>query len=193
MILLKIFAALSVILSLASGPLYFLDIIKRRTKPQRATWLIISVISIVAFVAQFQLGAKLSLLFTGLDALGSTATFILSLWYGSGKWSTHDKIALAIATAGIVISVIARAPLLALCGAILADISGATLTIIKTYQHPETENTLSWLLIGTASVFGALAVGKLNASLLLFPIYLAVIEYAIPFTQLLATKNKLKF
>ena len=175
----ELFAVLSGLILAIGGPPYFIDILKGKTKPQRTTWFIWSILGIIAFISQVQLRAHWSLVFAGFDSAGSLAVFILSLKYGVGGWSTTDKIALGIAAAGIVMSIVFNRPFVALFGVILADISGAVLTIQKTYKDPGSETTISWIFIGISSVFGALAVGKIVLGLLLYPIYLAGGNFAV--------------
>ncbi|MDB5161013.1 MAG: hypothetical protein JWO96_393 [Candidatus Saccharibacteria bacterium] len=176
-------AILSVILILAAGPPYVLDILRKKTKPQRATWLIFTVLGLIAFISQLQLGATWSLVFLGLDTLGSLAVLILSIPYGVGGFSILDKYALSVATVGVLIAILAREPIIALLGVMAADLAGALPTIHKAYIAPDSETTISWLLVGTAALLGAFTVGKMDFNLLIYPIYLTIIQYAIPIAQ----------
>lgn len=181
----QLLAAIAVVLSLAASPPYILDTIRGKTKPERATWFIWSVLGVIAFVSQVNLGARWSLVFAGLDALGSIITFTLSLKFGVGGWTLLDRLALVIAGIGVAISVIAHEPVVALLGVILADVSGTVLTIRKTFLAPDTETTISWLLVGTEALTGVLAVGKLDWALILYPAYLVLANYCIPVTQVI--------
>lgn len=179
----QILAAISVILFLAAAPPYIIDIFKGKTKPERATWFIWSVLGVIAFISQVQLGAAWSLVFSGLDAIGSIITFSLSLKYGVGGWTFLDRLALVIAAIGVIVSVVARQPVIAILGVILADCSGTVLTILKTLKEPNSETTISWLFVGTGAVCGILSVGRLDWALILYPAYLMFASYSIPVTQ----------
>lgn len=122
-------------------------------------------------------------MFSGLDTLASLIIFALSVKFGVGGWTFLDKIALAIAAVGVGVALIAREPVVALLGNILADISGTTLTVYKAFRAPGTETTISWLITGTAALTGVLSVGSLNAALLLYPAYLMFANYAVPIAQ----------
>ncbi len=78
-----------------------------------------------------------------------------------------------------------KQPLISLAGVILADISGTGLTVRKAFLDPGSETTISWVLCGTAAIFGILAVGSLSVAILLYPCYLLVANYAIPVAQVL--------
>jgi hypothetical protein len=180
----EILTLFSVVFILAAGPPYFLDILRKKTKPQRATWLIFTVLGLIAFISQLQLGATWSLVFLGLDTLGSLSVLILAIPYGVGGFNLLDRYAMGVATAGVLVAILAGKPIIALLGVMAADLAGAVPTIRKAYLAPESETTLSWLLVGTAAALGAFTVGKMDLSLLLFPIYLTLIQYAIPLAQL---------
>jgi hypothetical protein len=175
----ELFAILSAIIVLAGAPFYVVDIFKGKTKPERTTWFIWSVLGIIAFFSQKALHAHWSLVFAGIDALGSLIVFGLSLKYGVGGWTKLDRIALCLAIVGVLIAVIAHAPLVAIFGVMLADAAGAALTIRKTYLHPESETTITWFGVGTSALFGALSVGRIQFGLLLYPIYLIIGSYGV--------------
>ncbi|HSX06904.1 MAG TPA: hypothetical protein VLG92_04230 [Candidatus Saccharimonadia bacterium] len=180
----EICAALSAVLILVAGPPYALDTLKGVTKPERMTWFIFSLLGIVAFISQMGLGASWSLLFSGLDTAGSCLMLLLSLKYGVGGYARRDIAALMIAIVGITAAFMFKQPLLSLAGVILADASGTALTVRKAFLDPGSETTITWLAVGTAAVFGMLAVGSWSVSLLLYPAYLVIANYAVPLAQL---------
>lgn len=181
----QLLAVLSVLMFLAAAPPYILDTVHGKTKPERATWLIYSILNIVAFVSQINLGGGWSLVFLGLDTLGSMIVLGLSLRFGVGGWTVLDRAALAIALVGVIVAVFVHQPVVAILGVILADISGTVLTIRKTFLAPASETTISWLLSGTSAVTGILSVGKFDIALLLYPTYLMLANYAVPATQVI--------
>jgi hypothetical protein len=179
----EIFAVISAALIIGAAPPYIIDTVRRKTSPERVTWLIFGILGLIAFISQVSLGASWSLLFSGLDTAVSIFVFCLSIKYGVGGHTKWDIGALTIAGIGVVIAFVAKAPTISLAGVILADFSGVVLTIKKAYLNPKSETTISWLLVGTASLFGVLAVGRLSFGILLYPFYLMIVNYAIPITQ----------
>lgn len=183
-------ASLSTVLFLLAAPPYIIDTLRGRTRPERATWFIWSVLGVIAFAAQVQLHARWSLLFTGLDTLGCLLAFLLSICYGVGGWTFLDKIGLAIAVLGVAISLVSREPVIAILGVLLADFSGTVLTIRKTLADPNSETTISWLLIGAGSCCSVLLVRSLSVGLLLYPCYLMVANLAIPCAQVIGRRRQ---
>ncbi len=98
--------------------------------------------------------------------------------------------ALTIAGIGVIIAIAAKQPIISLSGVIIADVSGVVLTVKKAYLHPGSETTISWLLVGTASLFGVLAVGQWSFGILLYPFYLMLANYSIPIAQFAGTKMR---
>ncbi|MFA5003861.1 MAG: hypothetical protein WC498_01120 [Candidatus Saccharimonadales bacterium] len=177
------FAVASGLIVLVGAPFYLIDILKGTTKPVRMTWLIWSILGIVAFVSQLKLGAHWSLLFVGLEATGNLIIYGLSFKYGIGGWRWNDKVALAVATAGVGLAFAAHSPLIALWGVILADLAGGALTIYKAYQMPSSETVFTWLMLGLSSLLACFAVGKISYQLLLYPVYFTLICWAVPVAQ----------
>ena len=183
------FALISTILTVVSGPSYVKDILQGKAKPERSTFLIFTLLSAIAFYGQLQLGAGLSLIFTGLDVLGSFGVFLLSLKYGVSGFGKQEKFAMIVALIGLVISLVAHAPLLAILGVMLADIAAMYLTLRKTFLNPDTEPYISWILFGLAAVFSGLSVQHYSFGLVVYPAYIALAAFAIPATKYFGYKR----
>lgn len=181
----EIFALLSVVLILAASPPYIIDILKGKTKPERITWLIFSVLGVIAFISQLLLGASWSLAFSGVDTAASIVILGLSLKFGVGGHTKLDTAALIIAAIGVFVSIFAKEPIISLFGVILADVSGVALTVKKVYENPDSETTVTWVLVGTASLLGIASISHFTLGVLLYPAYLMAANYAIPFVQLI--------
>jgi hypothetical protein len=184
------FAILSGIIVLLGGPPYLIDILKGRTKPERTTWFIWTVLGVIAFGSQVKLGAHWSLVFAGLNAAGNLAVFLLSLKFGIGGWKRIDIVALCIACAGLLLSFITEAPLVALLGVIVADFAGTVPTLYKTFLLPSSETTFTWFALGTSSFLAIFSVGSSKFSLLLYPIYMMFANYAVLLAQGLGRLHK---
>ena len=181
--MLELFAAISLVLTLLAAPPYIIDTFNRKTKPQRATWLILSILGLIGFFSQLAIEANWSLVFLGVDTAASLTVLGLSIPFGIGGFSLLDRYALVVAAIGVIVSVVANRPVIALLGIILADVAGTFLTVRKAFLHPGTETTISWVLVGSAAVFSVLAVGKTSLDLLIWPVYLVLANFAVPAAQ----------
>lgn len=168
---------------LVGAPFYLRDILRGHTRPERTTWLIWSVLAIIAFVSQLNMGARWSLVYIGLTTVGSLTVYLLSLRHGTDGWKGGDKIALGIAGVGIALALAMRSPEMALFGVMLADFAGAVLTIQKAYRRPRSETTITWVLAGFAWLLTTLSVGNRRFDLIVYPLYMAAICFAVPAAQ----------
>jgi hypothetical protein len=168
---------------------YIRDILLHKTKPQRTTWLIWAVLLTIAFFAQLSEGGTWSLITTGVDWLGVVVIYILSVLYGMGGATRLDKIALASAGVGLLLWYLTNEPLFALLITIGIDFVAGLLTIIKTYKEPETETFVAYMICGTGGLLGTIAVWEWNFSLIIFPLWICLLNYAIGITILLGRRK----
>lgn len=177
---------MSTTFGLASGALtlisylpYTKDILARKVKPERASWLIWSVTGGIAFFSQLASGATNSLWFLGLDCLGSLLIFGLSIRYGFGDFNKQDARALKLAGLGLILWVLSSNSTYALIFIIIIDAIGGILTAWKAFEHPDTETYSMWLILWAASGCAILSVGVFNAKLLAYPFYFFVANFII--------------
>ena len=62
---------------------------------------------------------------------------------------------------------------------VAADLIGTAMMLPKTYRDPESETLATFALASVAGALAAGAVGRLDASLLLYPVYFCVANAAI--------------
>ena len=170
---------LSGLVILASFFPYTRDIFLGKTKPERASWFIWSILNLIIFSALLSKQANYSLVLPGSQALGDLFIFFLAIKYGVGGFLKRDIIALIGAGIGLLLWYITKEPLIAVFIAIFIDGTGYFLTIAKTYENPDTETVSSWVLNFLGGLFACFAVGSLNASYLIFPVYICIGSLAI--------------
>jgi len=188
----QIFGYISGVLSVCCFVPYIWDILKHKTKPERASWLIWSVLGVIAFFSQLNKGATDSLWLTGVQTIGLVLVFLLSLKYGVGGLTKKDMLALGVAFVGLVLWKITQEATIALILVIIIDVAGSLLTISKSYKDPGSETLVTWILSGTSGLFGALAVYKLDWVLLSYPVYLWLINYIIAGALILGRRKQIK-
>jgi len=168
---------------------YIRDILKKKTKPERASWFIWAMLGFIAFFSQLAKGASYSLYMTGVQAAGDLFIFILAIKYGLGGFEKRDRIALIFVVLSLVLWLFTREAIVALIMVILIDGTGGVLTIIKSYREPATETLSAWVFNTFSGLFACVAVGSLNPALLAFPIYIVVINFAI-FMSIMFSRRK---
>ena len=168
---------------------YLKGIFKHETKPERASWLIWSILGGIAFFSQLAKGATNSLWMPGVQTIGDLLIFLLAIKYGMGGLLKRDITALSAAGISLVLWYFTNEPAVALFIAIFIDGVGALLTMIKSYEHPRTESITSWILTALGGFFGIFAVGAWNFVLLAFPLYIFVANVAIVTTIIIGRKR----
>lgn len=187
------------VLGIASGliPLigilpYVRDILRKTTKPERASWFIWMVLGGIAFFSQLSKGATNSLWLAGMSVLSVTIVFLLALRYGEGGLDRRDVIALIVSFFGLVLWYLTKDATIALLLVIAVDTSGSVLTTMKAYEDPGSETMITWFLDGIAGLLSAISVGAFNWILLVYPLYICVANLAVVGAMLLGKKKPSK-
>src|SRR6185437_7903902 len=97
----NVFGVVAAALNLAAYVPYVRDILRKKTKPQRVTWLVFTVLAGISFASQLALGARASLWLIGAQMLSVLVVFILSLPWGVGGFKRLDVISLLGAGVGL--------------------------------------------------------------------------------------------
>jgi len=151
---------------------YIRDILWGKTRPEKATWLIWTVLGSIAFFSQLAKGASASLWMTGLETVGQFIVLLLALRLGFGGFKKKDYLALFIVGIGLMLWYFTKEAAIALYIVIGIDFTGTILTIQKAYLEPETETLSTWILATIGGFLTILAVGKLDIVLLSYPIFI---------------------
>ncbi|MBA3678861.1 hypothetical protein H0W80_01530 [Candidatus Saccharibacteria bacterium] len=171
---------------------YIIDIVRKKARPERASWFIWLVLAVIAFSTQFAEGATWSLIITAVDSIAVLIIFLLSIKYGEGRITRRDKIGLAVAGIGLVLWFITRHAVIALLFIVAVDASGVVLTLIKTYQEPDSETYTMWLLVAFAAIMSLLSVSIYTVGILIYPFYLFVANVSVPIAKYTGENLKLK-
>lgn len=171
---------------------YAISIFKGETKPQRMTWLIWSILTFIAFFSQMAKGGTWSLLLTAGDTIAILIVFILSIKFGVGGFRKIDILSLCGAGVSLLFWYLTKEPAVALFLIIIIDFIGANLTIKKSWHNPESENWIGWAMCGVGGLLGTLAVGEWNFILVIFPLYICLIN-SLMAGIILGRKRKTRF
>jgi hypothetical protein len=163
----------SALLSTLAFVPYMRDTMRRKTQPQRASWLIWSVLGSIAFFSQVYEGATSSLWFVGVQVSCSIIILGLSVWFGQGRFlARSDYYILALAALGLVLWYYTETAAYALAITISISLLGGVATAAKAYRDPGSETLSTWVFSLIASVLAIFSVGKLDWVLLAYPLYL---------------------
>src|SRR3954451_4993054 len=158
---------------------YVRDTLRRSTRPHRGSWLIWTVLALVAFLSQRADGASWSLVMFSVQLVMDALVLALAVRYGTGALSAPEAGLLALAAAGVGGWVVAGDPVVATAFVVAADLAAFALMIPKSWCDPGSETLSTFAL---ASLGGALATGAVTdpaPSLLLYPAYFCIANGAV--------------
>jgi hypothetical protein len=188
--MLEVIGVASGVLAAGSYVPYSLDILRSKVRPERASWLIWSVLAGIAFFSQLAKGATNSAWFTGLDGIGAALVFVLALKFGVGGFTKRDITALIVSAVGLLIWFLTSDSLYALLVIMIIDAVGTSLTIAKTLKDPTTETYSMWVIVCIASCLALAAVGEFNMVLLVYPAYILLANLSVIAAKFFGERKK---
>lgn len=183
-----VFGTSAGVLSVVDAVPYVRDILRGTTRPHRGTRLIWWTLATTALLSQYADGAGWSMLMLLGQAVTTGLTFALSIRRGVGGLSRLDLTITAIAGLGVVGWFVSSTPVIATACVVFADTLGVALMVPKTWRDPASETFSAYALASAAGLLAALAVGTLDASLLLYPLYFFVVNGLI--AAMIETRNR---
>jgi hypothetical protein len=174
-----VFGVLAGVVGVVDTVPYVRDIVRGSTRPHRGTWLIWGLLAIVVCVSQRADGASWSLVMAGTQAVLTSLVFALAIRREEGGLSAADGSLIAIAAGGMVAWVLVDEPMIATACVIAADLIAAAMMVPKVYRDPGSETLVTFVLAGAGGALAAGAVGAADLSLLCYPIYYCLVNWAL--------------
>jgi hypothetical protein len=158
---------------------YVRDTLRRSTRPHRGSWLIWTVLAVVACLSQRADGATWSLLMCAVQLVMDALVLALAVRLGTGALTVPEALLLVLAGAGVAGWLVVGDPVVATACVVAADLAAFALMIPKSWRDPGSETLSTFAL---ASLGGALATGAVTdpaPSLLLYPAYFCIANGAV--------------
>ncbi len=167
------FGIIALTLSLGGNVPYIIEILQRKVKPERISWLLWTILGAVYFFSTIvDTGATL---FTLGEVLAPVIIFTLALKYGVGGRSWFDLICLAVAAIALALLFVTESALVSLLLSLFVDAIGITLTIRKLLVDPSSESRLVWGIWAVSAVFALLSLRDYTLTAILFPVYVLIV------------------
>ena len=173
------------ILAFSANPLYIRGILRGQTKPNRVTWWILALASLILAASYFASGARDTVWVPIAYFFSFTIIAILSLRYGEGDGTLTllDKTCVLGAIISIFLWWFTGSPVVALFFEMGVELFGLIPTIAKAYRNPVTEDFAAWAIAVSASLLNVFAITDWSYVIATYPIYIFVTN-AIVFTPL---------
>ena len=156
---------------------YVVDTLRGRVQPNRVTWLLWGVAPLLAFAVELSDGVGLRSLMTFTVGFGPCVVFAASFFNPASVWRLHrlDYVCGGLSVAGTFGWLLTRQGLVALGAALAADALAAVPTVVKTWNHPESESVSVYLGAFVNATITLLTVTTISAAEVAFPLYIAVV------------------
>lgn len=162
------------ILTLLSFIPYIISILRKKTRPNRASWFIWTVVGFMCGASYYSAGANHTIWVPVSYMIGPFFTAILSLKYGEGGWTRFDRGCLAIAGVSLGLWWVFNSPLIALVINLVVDFMGALPTIRKSYYEPEKEDKTAWAMGFMGNTANLFAVERWSFAIAVYPVYMFI-------------------
>jgi len=163
------------IISLSAFFPYILSILRRETKPNRASWIIWAIVSSIIALSYRDVGASYAFLAPVGYVVGSIIVLILSIRNGVGGWTPFDRLCLIGAAFSLLLWRIFNSPISALLVNLFINFLGTLPTIRKAWYQPETESKIAWVLFSSGTIVNLFAIEKWTFSMAVYPISMVFI------------------
>lgn len=166
-----ILGAIAALLALFSSAVYVRDIIRGNTKPHLYTWLIWSIVTVIAFLGQIVTGAGPGSWATGVSALVTISVTIYAFLSGHNtKDITYfDKVCLILALVAILPWLLVKSILWSVILASFIDVIAFFPTMRKTWHAPKSESLGSMFIDATKHSLSIIALNSYSLTTWLYP------------------------
>ena len=163
---------LAAIVAAVAFVLYLRATFRGETKPNRATWWILTVVGFMLTASYYSLGARHTMWLALTYALCPLITALVSLKYGEGGWTQFDRACLGVAGLSAVLWWLCHSPLVALLINLFIDFVGLLPTMRKSFLNSKSEDRAAWTLGFAASAINLFAVEEWKFAIAVYPIYM---------------------
>ena len=170
----QLFGILSVILALLNRGSYLYSIMQGKTKPHVFSWLVWTIISTIALLAQLTEGAGAGAWARVTSTLFSYLFIVLALTQGEKHITRGDWITLIIALCAIPLWYFTKTPVWSVILVTTIDVVGYYPTVRKSLAKPQEEAALSWLLSGLSSLASLFAMDHINIATSLYTFVMVI-------------------
>jgi hypothetical protein len=175
----QVLIILAGIVSVLSVVPYFIDVVRRKTKPRIVTWFVWSVLTAIATAAAFADHAYASAVLTLAGSIATASIVVVGLRYGDRHFEKIDIFCLVGAVAGLVLWLVFGSPEIAIIATVAVDFIGSVPTLWHSWKAPSEETASTFFLSSFAAFLSLLAVERVSVTNLTFPLYLFLMNSVI--------------
>lgn len=162
----------TIILSIIGHTPYIIDTIRGKTKPHIFTWIIWSIITLLAFFGQWAKGGGAGSWGTGITWVMAILITLFAIKKGVRDITLSDKVFFIGALLAIIPWYLTKDPTISVIIAATIDFSAFVPTIRKTIKNPKSETLATYSINIVRHILSFIALENYNLVTLLYPAYL---------------------
>ncbi len=176
-----ILGAIAAILAVVSSYIYIRDIFRGNTKPHTYTWLIWSIVTTIVFFGQVVSGGGPGSWATGVAAIVTILTLIISLKgnYGTKDITNFDKVCLVLAILSILPWLLTKNVLWSVLLATFIDLIAFFPTMRKTWHAPKSESLESMYVDAVKHGLSTFSMGTYSIITIIYPLSVLLTKFVI--------------
>jgi hypothetical protein len=178
------FIIVGTLLGAAGTVAYLVNTVRGRVRPNRVSFLLWSVVPMIAFFAQIKQGVGLVALMTFSTGFLPFTVFIASFFNKNSEWklTMFDLTCGILSVAGLVLWMVTKVGNIAILFCIIADGLAAVPTIMKAYRYPDTEIAWPWIATSVGVILTLLTLSKwtfANSGFILYILFINILIYCL--------------
>lgn len=172
----EILGALSVGLSVIATLLYYRSLWRGETRPHLFTWVVWTLITVIALAAQISENGGAGTWVMAFTAFSCASIAVISIWRGEKNITRSDWISFIAAISAVPVWIITHNPLWSVIIVTLIDLLGTYPTLRKSWMKPWDEPAASYMLCGVKFIPSLFALEVFNWTTALYPASLVVVN-----------------
>jgi|SRR5215467_5475977 len=160
---------------------YLLATLRGTVKPNRVSFFLWSLAPLIAFVAEMNEGVGVQSLMTFMVGFLPLTIFLASFVKKQAAWELHafDFVCGGLSVLGLLFWYITKSGDIAIVCSILADGLAAVPTVVKAFNHPETEIGWTYFMSTISAAITLLTIKVWDVAHAGFPLYILLITLVI--------------
>ncbi|MBI5023056.1 MAG: hypothetical protein HZC05_02725, partial [Candidatus Magasanikbacteria bacterium] len=140
----EVFSVLAGVLCIIGYIPYINAVVRKKTTPARATWLIWAFLDIITLAGMYAKGAINGQILAAF--VGASTVSVLSLKYGLPGWTKIDKMSIGGAVTGIILWGVFENPIFGIVISLAVILLGSIPTFVSAWDNPDRENKAAWII-----------------------------------------------
>lgn len=157
---------------------YILAIIRKETKPMKATWIIWLTLDTIAFAGMYIEHAVNGQITGAL--IGVMVVTVLALRYGTPDWTILEKFCLSFAAFGIMLMLFSS-PMFGIITSCIVMVMASFPTFVSAWKDPDHEDGVAWVIFWASCGFAVIAIPHWTLADVIQPVTFLLIDSTMVF------------